>query len=397
MRTTTMPWTAELMEMLRASETQEPDFARWGLLHSAGEWGRPRGLQFHLHALLHPINLTALILACCAAMITGAAWLIPLAVGVDALLVHGVARLRPFRHAVDSALDSADRGRQRNYLAGLMASMSPGHRARFEELLRRRDSMVRSGGAAHEFVEERLRPNRLLAHYVRLTLIHRQWSSVQQTTDRDALQAELERLEAGRAVADSAAVQQVLAQREHVLRSRAEEWDRTQERLRVVEHQLELVVEIMAVLEAQVATMASAEDTAEEIGSCLEELALHESTIRGLAALDDVPLEGHRSADRTAGCAQCREPASAGPDRPGDPLPGTPTGAPCPAAAGALAGPRGVTGGQLSPYLLDGLLRDSLDPRLPRREREAPAASGPADPALTHGEAPVDQQPAQGR
>ena len=66
MRTTTMPWTAELMEMLRASETQEPDFARWGLLHSAGEWGRPRGLQFHLHALLHPINLTALILACCA-------------------------------------------------------------------------------------------------------------------------------------------------------------------------------------------------------------------------------------------------------------------------------------------------------------------------------------------
>lgn len=293
MRATT-PWPTELLEMLQSGADcpgMEP-----GALDLVGQWARRWGLQFHFHALLHPINLTLLLLVGCGALVGGAPWAVPLALGADFIAVHGVTRSAAFRRVVFEGLERADHALMRRRLNALLSGLSDDHRDQFDELLRLHRALNGADGTTSRFIADRLEPTRLLAHYLRLALMHHQWSKTRTQIDRSQLGQKLEQLEAELAdlssVGASPGLRQVLEQRRSVLAARAEHWDRTEERLQIIDHQLEVIVEIVELLQAHAATVASPEEAEEAIAVCIEKLEQHEPTIRRLAELEELPLPG---------------------------------------------------------------------------------------------------------
>jgi hypothetical protein len=203
--------------------------------------------------------------------------------GAEALLLGVVLHLRAFRHYVDERLDQLERGRAAEQRATLLLQMGEEHRRdllRLEGLVDKiRDAARPHGTASQIAVDECLR---LLASYVRLAIAYNVSRECLASVDRSALDEEIRALEGARS--SPGAHTRGLAQRRlQIAKRRAERWDRSQEALNAIAHQLAMIGELVQLTHEQASAPADPREATDEIDRVVEELDDNHSTLEELA------------------------------------------------------------------------------------------------------------------
>lgn len=272
---------------------------------------RPRG-TYVKHAILHPYNLPLLVLAVATGLISGSTAILAVSLAAELLILGIVPRLDGFRAHIDELLEQAERLEAAKARAALLLQMDDLHRQELERLEhivdRTKDNVRRHGVAAAELLlDDCLGLTRLTACYVRLAIAYKASKDLLASTNRQVLAekiralSDLERGETGGeatgASVASERVRRLASRRLSIACKRAGRWDRTQEDLEAIAHQLATIGELIHLVHEQSVSPLEAQGMSDEIDRFVRDLEDNEGTLRELSELsseggvDQVVLE----------------------------------------------------------------------------------------------------------
>lgn len=252
------------------------------------------------HCALHPYNMPLLVLAIATGLISGSGTVLLLSLAIEVLMLLVVPRLASFRRHVDEVIEQTERLEAAKARAALLLQMDEVHRQeleRLEQLVdRARENVKRTGTAAEAVLDDCLGLNRLTACYVRLAIAYKTSKDSLQSTNRQALQDKIRLLEAMKNGANDATdrMRRLAERRLAIALKRAERWDRTQEDLEAITHQLATIGELIHLVHEQSITPIDPRGMSDEIDQFIVDLEENEGTLREISELvvqDEVEVE----------------------------------------------------------------------------------------------------------
>jgi hypothetical protein len=241
------------------------------------------------HAALHPYNLPLLVLAVATGLISGSVSILLVAFVAEVAVLSIVPRLRAFRHHVDEVLDMADRAEAARSRAALLMRMDEMHREELERLEhladRIRENMRRHVGSAELVLDECFGLPKLLASYARLAIAFRACKEALSSVNRQTLRDKIQHLEM---LAESATerVRKLAVRRLGIAIKRAEQWDRAQDDMEAIAHQLATIGELIHLMHEQSITPVDPQGMSDEIDRFLSDLEDSDGALAELRSLD---------------------------------------------------------------------------------------------------------------
>lgn len=244
---------------------------------------RTSAFTYLKRALLNPCHLLILVLATTIGSSVGSVMVAVIVLAVaEALMMSTLPNVPAFRRYVDRQLEQVERAAAARERSALLLQMGHEYRdglERLESIIDRiRDAVSPHGNAIGEWLDL----GRLTASYVRLAIAHEKGRACLATTHRPGLDDEIHVLEALRR-SGSERTRALMDQRVAIARRRADRWDRSQDDLRAIEHQLAMIGELVHLRYEQWAAPVDPQTARDEIGAMLHNLEVNEGSIRELA------------------------------------------------------------------------------------------------------------------
>lgn len=241
------------------------------------------------HALTHPYNLPLFVLALATGMLSSNGLLVSIALSLELAALTLLPGLPTFQRRVEEEIALVEQAEAARTRAILLMQMDAMHREELERLEgvvdKIRDNVRKSGASAEILVEGFLGLDRLMKTYVCLAIAHRANKEILMATNRQGLAdriLSLEALETSRLVSER--VRGLIARRLAIARRRAERWDKTQDELDAISHQLATVSELIHLVHEQSVNPSDPADVSDAIDHFISELEASESTLRELTA-----------------------------------------------------------------------------------------------------------------
>lgn len=252
-------------------------------------YARRRQLTYVRHVLVHPYNLLFLGTFLLASLMGTSFWILLFTLVVETVVLGLFPRTRWLRNGVDEQLRSRERTEAGQVRAALAAHMDPPRRQELVELERRVDTIRsnarRQGRPDDPLMEEFLGLDRLLGSFVRLAVVHRATRESLALTDRQGLVHEIEHLEKELERAGSKRLRNAVARQLGLARRRLACFDRNQQRLEAMDHQLGSIAEMIRLVHDQSLVLLDSERAADLVDRVLLELEDHEQALDELVSV----------------------------------------------------------------------------------------------------------------
>jgi hypothetical protein len=234
------------------------------------------------YVVSHAANLCPLAAILLLSVMWGSASAIFAALLIECLIIAVVATSPRARRAIAAKAQRVERERMRERRAAAIAQIADSIHARLFP--------VAVGSA------DLLGLDRMAASYLRLAVLHRRAAESVAKTNRAALEAAADALEAERDRAASPA-RQIVERRRTIVAMRAECWERTREAVELIGHQLSTIVEMVRLIHERLALPSEMRSAREDVDAFLAELDQNEEAAGSLADLGVLDVVGCGSSD----------------------------------------------------------------------------------------------------
>ncbi len=199
--------------------------------------------------------------------------------------IYVAHRLPAFRRMVDERDHAIEAREAAEARSGLLGRIGEPHRTQLLQLEALADSIRARVSPGREVTEDCLGVNRLIATYVGGAIAYAAARAALLATDRDALDAEIARLEAKAAAGRTETLRTLAAERLRVVRMRAARWERSRDDLEEMDEQLTLIADLVRLTHENATAPMRSPKLADALGRAIASIAEGEKTVSELVEL----------------------------------------------------------------------------------------------------------------